>query len=302
MRFVLALDFGGTKIDVGTARLDGELIDSERIDTQAERGALQAVERAIETARRLVARTGGDCLGAAAVSPGIVGDDSVLLAPNVPGWGELRLPAMLREGLGLDSVAVGNDVNAAALAESRWGALAGSDVSVFVSLGTGVKAGLVIGGRVFEGAHRAAGEIGYSLRDPADGASFARGQAPLEEFVGGRALGERASAVVGTRLSAAEAFSSTELPPGFLEEWLAELTMHVANLAIALDPERIALGGGLMAHADAILPALRERMAAAVPFPPDVVPARFLQDGALRGAAALAIDAVTERPLLEDVL
>jgi glucokinase len=302
MRFVLALDFGGTKIDVGTARLDGELIHSERIDTQAERGALQAVERAIETARRLATSTGGDCLGAAAVSPGIVGDDSVLLAPNVPGWGELRLPAMLRDGLGLDSVAVGNDVNAAALAESRWGALAGSDVSVFVSLGTGVKAGLVIGGRVFHGAHCAAGEIGYSLRDPADGASFARGQAPLEEFVGGRALGERASAVVGARLSAAEAFSSTELPPSFLEEWLAELTMHVANLAIALDPERIALGGGLMAHADAILSAVRARVAVAVPFPPEVVPARFLQDGALRGAAALAIDAVTERPLLEDAL
>jgi glucokinase len=302
MRFVLALDFGGTKIDVGTARLDGELIHSERIDTQAERGALQAVERAIESARRLATSTGGDCLGAAAVSPGIVGDDSVLLAPNVPGWGELRLPAMLRDGLGLDSVAVGNDVNAAALAESRWGALAGSDVSVFVSLGTGVKAGLVIGGRVFHGAHCAAGEIGYSLRDPADGASFARGQAPLEEFVGGRALGERASAVVGARLSAAEAFSSTELPPSFLEEWLAELTMHVANLAIALDPERIALGGGLMAHADAILSAVRARVAVAVPFPPEVVPARFLQDGALRGAAALAIDAVTERPLLEDAL
>jgi glucokinase len=68
--------------------------------------------------------------------------------------------------------------------------------------------------------------------------------------------------------------------------------MHVANLAIALDPQRIALGGGLMAHADTILTALRERIAAAVPFPPDVVAARFIQDGALRGAAALAIDDV----------
>jgi glucokinase len=150
---------------------------------------------------------------------------------------------------------------------------------------------------VFEGAHRAAGEIGYSLRDPADGAAFSAGHAPLEEFVGGRALGERASALVGAPLSAADAFSHPGVPATFLNEWLAELTMNLSNLAIAFDPERIAVGGGLMAHAETILPALRERLGAAVPFPPDVVAARFIQDGALRGAAALAIDAVA---LVED--
>src|SRR4051812_30602199 len=300
MQYVLALDFGGTKIDVGTARLDGELLLSERLETRADQGALQAVERALDAARDLAARSEGDCLAAGAVSPGIVEDERVLLAPNVPGWDELRLPVLLREGLGLGSITVANDVNAAALAETRWGALAGSGVGVFVSLGTGVKAGLVIGGTVFEGAHRAAGEIGYSLRDPADVSGFATGRAPLEEFVGGRALGERATALVGARVTAADAFSDPGLPASFVEEWLAALTMHVANLAIALDPERIALGGGLMALADTILPALRERVAAAVPFPPEIVPARFLQDGALRGAAALAIDMVASETAVED--
>lgn len=292
--FVLALDFGGTKIDVGTTRLDGELIVSERIETHADRGAVQAVERAIEVARRLAEQTDGDCAGAGAVSPGIVEDDRVLLAPNVPGWDALQLPALLRDGLGVDSIAVANDVNGAALAETRWGALAGSSVGVLLSLGTGVKAGLVIGGKVFEGAHRAAGEIGYSLRDPADGASFAAGHAPFEEFVGGRGLGRRASKLMGVPLSAADAFTHPELRRGFLDEWLAELSMHVANLAIVVDPERVAVGGGLMAHADTILPALQARVADAVPFPPEIVPARFLHDGALRGAAALAIDAAAE--------
>src|SRR4051794_25368293 len=300
MQYVLALDFGGTKIDVGTARLDGELILSERIETRAEQGALQAVERALDAARGLAARSDGDCLGAGAVSPGVVEDDRVLLAPNVPGWETLRLPDMLRDGLGLASITVGNDVNAAALAETRWGALAGSDVGVFVSLGTGVKAGLVIDGKVFLGAHGAAGEIGYSLRNAADGAGFAAGQAPLEEFVGGRALGERATAVSGSRMTAADAFSHPSLPADFLREWLGELTMHVANLAIAIDPQRIALGGGLMAHAETILPALRERVSAAVPFPPEIVAARFVRDASLRGAAALAIDAVAGTFVLED--
>jgi glucokinase len=194
-------------------------------------------------------------------------------------------------------IAVANDVNAAALAETRWGALAGTGVGVFVSLGTGVKAGLVINGHVFEGAHGAAGEIGYSVRDATDVVGFAAGHAPLEEFVGGRAIGERAGALLGERLTAAELFSHPDLPDRFVEEWLAELTMHVANLAIAVDPQRIAVGGGLMAHADTILPALRTRVDAVVPFPPEVVPARFVQDGALRGAGALAIDALAAMPV-----
>src|SRR4051794_16009041 len=139
----------------------------------------------------------------------------------------------------MPAIAVANDVNAAALAELRWGALAGVDVGLFISLGTGVKAGLIVGGQVFEGAHGAAGEIGYSLRDPADAAGFAAGHAPFEEFVGGRALGERATRLLGEPLDAAAAFSHPDIPPQFEDDWLAELTMHVANLAIAVDPERV---------------------------------------------------------------
>src|SRR6476469_4875507 len=106
MQFVLALDFGGTKIDIGTAGLDGELILSERIETRAVDGAVQAVERAIDAAEQLVRQTDGECLGAGAVSPGIAGDDGVLLAPNVPGWDRLQLPGLLRDGLGVPSVSV----------------------------------------------------------------------------------------------------------------------------------------------------------------------------------------------------
>src|SRR3954468_5655380 len=298
--FVLAIDFGGTKTAVGTARLDGELVASQRIPTDAPSGALQVVERALEVARRLVAETDGRCVAAGAVSPGIIEAERVLLAPNVGGWERLALPALLSEGLGMAAVAVANDVNAAALAELRWGALADVDVGLLISLGTGVKAGLVIGGRVFEGAHGAAGEIGYSLRDPADGAGFASGHAPFEEFAGGRAVGERATQLLGEPLDAAAAFSRADIPAQFLDDWLAEVTMHVANLAIAVDPERVVLGGGLTAGSERILPALRERLADAVPFPPDVAPARFLHDGALRGAAALAMDSVVHQEI-EDV-
>src|SRR4051794_29292622 len=121
--WVLAIDFGGTKIAVGSVRVDGELVVSERLETLADRGPGQAIERALEAARRVRERTPGDCLGAAAVSPGIIEEAGVQLTPNLPGWDRLSLPALLRDGLGVTGIAVANDVNAAALAETRWGAL-----------------------------------------------------------------------------------------------------------------------------------------------------------------------------------
>jgi len=121
----------------------------------------------------------------------------------------------------------------------------------------------------------------------------ADGRAPLEELVGGRAIGERGSRLLGGRLTAAEVFASTDVRARFLvDEALAELAVHVANLAILMDPARIAVGGGLMSSSHLIMAALANRVRFAVPFPPEIVPARFIHDAPLRGAIALAIESV----------
>jgi glucokinase len=296
--FIVAVDFGGTKLDVATATLDGRIVAGDRLETDAQRGAEQAVERALRCARELsettAATTGGRLLAAAAASPGIVLEDRILLAPNVPGWTELPLAARLRDGLELETVVTETDVKAATLAEARWGALRDADPGVFLSLGTGLAAGLVVGGRVVHGANGAAGEIGYALRGVGDDAAAADGRASLEEHVGGRALGERGSRLLGESLSAADvlARAATDLEARMLvDETLAELAVHVANLAVLLDPARIAVGGGLMNAGELVLAALRRRVRQAAPFPPEVVAARFVHDAALRGAIALAIDA-----------
>lgn len=284
---VLALDFGGTKVDVATATPDGRVIASERLATDASRGAAQVVDRALAAATALV----GDAplLAAAASSPGIVLDDRILLAPNVPGWTELALAERLRAGLDLDPAAVitATDVKAATLAELRWGALRGADPGVFLNLGTGLAAGIAVGGRVLLGAHGAAGEIGYALRG-------AHGDGPLEEAVGGRAIGERFGAA-----SAAEVFARADAgdPEAtmLIDGALDELAIHVANLAALVDPERIAVGGGMMGAADRVLAALERRVAQAAPFPPEIVPAHFTHDAALHGAIALALAAAQPR-------
>jgi glucokinase len=303
--FVVAIDFGGTKLDVATAGLDGTIVATVRLVTDAAGGAEQAVERALACARDLAETTaeatGGDLVAAAASSPGIVLDDRILLAPNVPGWTDLPLAARLREGLGLDRVVCETDVKAATLAEARWGALRGADPGVFLNVGTGLGAGIVLGGRVLHGANGAAGEIGYALRGAGDDHGAFDGHAPLEEHAGGRALGERASALLGAELSAADVLARADDGDhdarAIVAETLAELAVHVANLAVLIDPARIAVGGGLMGSAELVLAALRRRVRQAAPFPPEVVAARFVHDAALRGAVALAIDAHAGAPI-----
>src|SRR5262245_24651956 len=258
--FVLGIDFGGTKIALATAALDGRLLESDRLDTDAGRGAIQAVDRALTRGQQLLADAttdGGRCVAVSAVSPGIVYEDRVALAPNVPGWEELPLPALLRERFGLTRAAVGTDVKAAAVAELRWGSLRGADPAILLILGTGIAAAIVAGGEVIKGANGAAGEIGYSLRGACESTGAAEGHAPLEEFAGGRAIGERASELLGARMTAADVFESPDpRARELLAAALDALAVQVANMAVALDPERIAVGGGLMSRPEAVLEAL----------------------------------------------
>ncbi|MFL5825807.1 MAG: ROK family protein [Thermoleophilaceae bacterium] len=290
--FVLAIDFGGTKIALATADADGQILEAARLETNAGNGAAQAIDRALGRAAALVAATEGRCLAVGAVSPGIVYPDRVGLAPNLPGWEGLALAQILRENLGVPQVELGNDAKASALAEARWGSLQGCDPAVLVNLGTGLSAGIIVGGSILEGANGAAGEIGYNLRGLADETGAADGRAPLEEFAAGRAIGERGSRLLGETLDAAEVFAHPDVRARLLiDEALAELSLHVANLAILLNPARIAVGGGLMSHGELVLAALERRLAFAAPFPPELVPAEFLHDGPLRGAVALALEA-----------
>jgi glucokinase len=292
--FVLAVDFGGTKAGLAVVDAAGTLLASERLPIHAERGAEQAVARTVEAARALVTDVGdGALLGSGVASPGIVLRDRVLLAPNVPGWSRLRLQDTFEDALGVPALCA-TDVKAAALAEARWGHLRGVHTGLHLNLGTGLALGVVVDGVVLTGAHGAAGEIGYNLLVAGDPAGPHEGRAPLEERVGGGAIGARGRAVGGSG-DAASVFALARTEPAaraLLTEALDELAVHVANAAILVDPERITVGGGMVGSADVVLPALKAVLDRAVPFPPELTVARFAQDGPLVGAAALAWDAV----------
>ncbi|MBT2235728.1 ROK family protein [Nonomuraea sp. NEAU-A123] len=291
MSRVLGIDVGGTKVAVGVSSSDGpEIAERIRLDTGA--GTL---ERALAAARDL----DGAPAAVGFSTCGVIRDGRIWLAPNVPGWEGLELPRLLREEYGAIPVAIDNDVKAAAAAELRWGALRSVSTGVYLNLGTGLAAALVVNGQVVSGAHGAAGEIGYLQAIPGEPA-FADGHVPLEERVSGAALAARGTALLGRETTAAELFALFAAADtsdgalagpdvaGLVDEALGLLAMSVANLCATFDPECLVVGGGMMGAADLIMPRLTAELRRTVPFPPEVRPARFTDDAPLLGALALA--------------
>ena len=322
---LLGIDFGGTKIATAVCDLAGNKLAAAVVDSLAERGARASFDHGVATAMSLVAEhAAGAAIAAVGVATfGIPFEDRVELAPAIDGWERLALGRELRAAFPGAAIRMATDTKSAAYAEARWGALAGRDPAIYLNLGTGLAAAIVTGGQVLSGSQGAAGEIGYSLRQPGDVGRADGLRIPLEEMVSGQALQRRASLLRaspdgaspdgaspdgaspdgaspdGRLLTAAEVFAAAGSDRDLndlISEFVDELAFHMVNLAIAVNPARIAVGGGITRSWDRIRPRLEEALLSGVPYPPDLVLAHFPQEAPLLGAVALAVDAATAGP------
>lgn len=298
---VLGLDFGGTKIAMAVCEPDGELRASTTVSSGGELGARASFERGVHAARKVLAAAapGREVVAVGVSTFGIPFDDRVELAPTIDGWGELPLGHEVRAAFPGAAVRMATDAKAAAQAEARWGALAGFDPAIYLNLGTGLSAAIVVGGKVLHGNNGAAGEIGYNLRATSDVGVPLAARTMLEDMISGQGLARRAAGhnTHGGPMEAAAVFEAGPDVPGLdrlLTEFVAELAFHVVNLAICINPVRIAVGGGMVQSWDRLRPGLQDALAAGVPYPPELVVARFPSDAPLIGAVGLAVDAARE--------
>lgn len=210
---VLGFDFGGTKIATAVCDLRGNRLASATVCTGAgsggpaaagepgaagpasDRGAQAIFGRGIQAARDLLAASapGSELAAVGAATFGIPFEDRVELAPAIDGWESLALGRELRAAFEGAEVRMATDAKAAATAEVRWGALNGCDPGVYLNLGTGLAAAIVIGGQVVSGGNGAAGEIGYNLRAVSDVGRSLGQRMPLEDVVSGQGLARQAS-------------------------------------------------------------------------------------------------------------
>lgn len=289
------LDIGGTKLASAVVEAGGSVHGHRVIATAAADGAEAVLDRAIALLHEILAaeqRAGGTPAALGVSTNGLTRPDGVDLAPSVPGWSRLRIPSRLQREFPDLPCAIVNDVKAGAEAELAWGELRDISTGLYLNFGTGVAAAIISGGQVVQGAHGAAGEIGYLLPAAAAMDHLQPGQAPLEELIGGRGVARWASAELGRPVTMAEIMASAG--GGETRELHGRLVNQIAlwtvNLTIMVDPERVVVGGGLVrTAAEPILDQLRAALAKAAPFPVDVRRARFGADSALVGAGAVAL-------------
>ena len=239
-----------------------------------------------------------------AVAAGISGivdhrDGRVLLSPDLPGLAGLDLAAALEDRLGVP-VAIDNDDLLAAIGEASVGAAIGCRDVVFLSLGFGLGAGILVDGRPVRGIAHAAGAIAYlapgRLEDRASGRAIpVRYRAALDRATrGGRTVSdeddmEATMAVHDARVVFERAEAGDPVAAQVVLDVLADLGDLVVDVGALLDPEVIVIGGGLADAGSAVLVPLERRIQSALPYPPRIV-ASVLEDAAvLHGAVWMAV-------------
>jgi glucokinase len=273
MSLAVGVDLGGTKIAAGLVDEAGAL------QAQARRDTPDGPEAVVEAIVALIEELGAGDLPVGIGAAGFVDATrrSVLFAPNL-GWADVPLADDVAKRVG-GRVVLENDANAAAWAESRFGAGAGIRSMVLVTVGTGIGGGVVLDGALLRGGFGIAGEFGH-LPLVAGGRPCGCGQAGCwEQYASGSALTRAARALVaaggpGTAaLRAAcdgdpEALDGTDVQDAatagdpaavaLLAEVGAWLGTGLAAVAAVLDPELIVIGGGVVACGDLLLGPARE--------------------------------------------
>lgn len=273
---ILACDLGGTRLRVSVTDTEGVVHDKRVVPTPPEDP--QSITREM---RSLLGEHAKEVSGAVVGVPGPIDyvNGKVLYLPNLPKWGTYVTSTRLSHELGID-VLLANDADLAALGEHRFGAGVGSTDMVYVTVSTGVGAGVIVGGKLLHG-NLSLAEVGHTIID--------RETYGTVEILGsatalGRLVGEEGADV--TR----RAQAGDKRALGYIADVGDALAVGILNLAHIFSPEVIVVGGGLSQAGDLIFDPIRRMLVErGKNFPAGrarVVPASGGDDVGLKGAVA----------------
>jgi glucokinase len=316
-RLALGVDLGGTNARVAIVDAASGSIVAARRELLTERSP-EAVVRAIAAlAREAATEAGVEAASLGTAGVGVAGQclgltGIVVNAPNL-GWRSVAFGGMLAGALGLP-VRVANDLSAAAVGEHSFGAARGVGDALVVFVGSGVGAGLILAGRLYEGAYGVAAELGHvKVRPPGTQRERRCGCGEwscLEAYAGGMnlaarlredvdaGLADRVKALCGDGVSVSATAVEAAYAEGDLyarELWggLGDLLgTAIANATTLLNPARVVLGGGVLTscpNLSRIVQAqVMDKTARAARAGVEVVPAELGDDAGVVGAALLS--------------
>jgi glucokinase len=289
---VVGVDIGGTKIALlATDISTGQDLLEERMPTPADAGPTAMLEDLFRTIRGMVTRAGRqpeDLRAVGIAVPGYVEVERgrVIRAGNLAGWRDVPLRDIVSYEMGLPAY-IDNDAAAAALGEKWRGAAKQMHNFVFLALGTGVGAGIMINGRLHRGFHNAAGEVGNFMMSRKALGTDRGGHGDLELRIGSPAVQEQTENVAGKKLKVKETFRQADADRRLrrVAERLADyIAMTVINITALLDPEAIIFGGGGSSAGEPLIERVRARVERELTICPALMRSTLGEDAQLHGA------------------
>lgn len=315
--YIVGVDLGGTNLKLAVTDMSARIMCRLEVPTQANREADGAMLSLMEAIPRVIKDVGASWDKVIAIgvgAPGVADLDrgEVSVAPAM-GWNKMPLARRLMDAFGVPAY-VENDVNAMAIGELVYGAGRLYKNFVFVAIGTGIGAGIVINGELYRGRDNASGEVGYIIVD----SSWERGW--QGEFGCWESLASAQGIVNLAKRRLSEAREKSELSDVPLDALtaetvcaaarqgdplakgvMAEVARHLANglasMTVILNPEAVLIGGGVARAGSALFDPVVERVKVLVPYVPRILPSEFGDDAGIVGAAAIAIQQVKQRLL-----
>jgi glucokinase len=267
--YFVGIAVGGTHIQFALADDDGQTLAYHTMPTEQDRGAEDACLRMAGAAEELIRKANVDRrdiarAGLATPGPMDIGKGMILRPGNLPGWWDFPIRDRVSHHIGLP-ITFANDANAAAYGEFWSGAAKQYHSLVFLTLGTGVGGGIIIGDTLVEGEHSCGSECGHILINPADDAPMdslgKRGS--LESYGNATAVVDRALAALANsaatslakrqaageeitpQLVAEEAERGDEVARQVIMETAYWLAIGIVTLVHTIDPDAVLLGGAM---------------------------------------------------------
>ncbi len=310
---ILGVDIGGTKVAVGIVGLDGTILTQGRkpmVSNGTAEAGFEAVTSAIDS---MIPEAPGGFRSIGICAPGPLDPKTgvVLNPPNLPCWRNFPLADKVADKYRVP-VRVDNDGNAAALAETRWGAARGFRYVFYATIGTGIGSGIVFDNKIYHGKTGSAAEGGHQSIDYRGPVCSCGKKGCIEILAAGPAIGARARAKIAAEpsrhsaildLAGGKVASVTSELVGrayatgdpqakeILLDTVEVLTPWLGNIVDLLDPDVIVMGGGVAAMLKPFFDEIKRRLpswcvnprASEIP----LLMAHYGADAGIAGGAAL---------------
>ena len=327
--WLLGIEIGGTKLQLGIGQGDGNLVALERFGVDPPRGAAGILEQIVAAFPALLnkaclERNDIEAIGIGFGGPVEAERGRTQRSYQIAGWEDFPLAAWLSDRLGVPRVFVENDADVAGLAECRFGAGFGYSPVLYITVGSGIGGALIVDDRIYRGSGHGATEIGH-LRVVSRSTTQA-GWLELEQVASGWGIAAAARDLAQQRVGrehpdwvvlakangdpsqinasiVAEAASAGDPDACSILECAQRSFAFALTQAIALlAPRRIVIGGGVSLIGEEHWFGPIRRLADRDVFPSfrgqyDIVPAILREEVVVHGAVAIARDILISRPL-----